>query len=68
MSFLIVPAVKSLSAGQVYTQKTDPQAIWDTPKRLSYGTGRRYISRDSSGGGRWIKAKVPEGWKIGYRI
>lgn len=48
--------------------RPDPQAIWNTPRRMP-GWKRpdgRYL-RSRSGGGHWEKDKLPQRWHIRYR-
>ena len=53
--------------GDIYLVRPDPQAIWrrggDNPKW--YSPDGKY-QRSSTGGGQWIKKRVPEQWKISY--
>jgi len=47
--------------------RPDPQVIWNT-KRVSPGwknAAARY-ERSNSGGGKWIKGKLPEKWQVSY--
>ena len=48
--------------------RPDPQAIWETPRRLPEWkrANARYL-RSQSGGGHWEKKTLPESWKIRYR-
>ena len=53
--------------GKQILVRPDPQAIWNTPRRMP-GWKRpdgRY-QRSRSGGGRWEKSKLPQRWKIRY--
>ena len=48
--------------------RPDPQAIWNTPRRLS-GWKRpdgRYL-RSSAGGGSWEKGRLPGQWQVRYK-
>ena len=48
--------------------RPDPQAIWDTPRRLGgwkHPDGR-YL-RSSAGGGSWEKGRLPGQWQIRYK-
>ena len=47
--------------------RPDPQAIWSTERRdpAWFRPNARY-ARSSSGGGRWVRANVPEAWQIHY--
>jgi hypothetical protein len=54
--------------GSFILRRPDPQAIWDTPKKLSqWQAADAVYERDRTGGGSWIKSKVPESWSIGYK-
>ncbi len=53
--------------GPYILRRPDPQAIWDTPKRLrEWKTADAVYERSPSGGGSWTKAAVPPSWTIAY--
>ena len=50
-----------------YLVRPDPQAIWETPRRLPEWkrANARYL-RSQTGGGHWEKKTLPESWQIHY--
>ncbi len=53
--------------GAYILRRPDPQAIWDTPKSLKeWSSADAVYERSSSGGGAWVRAKVPERWSVSY--
>lgn len=48
--------------------RPDPQVIWKTSVDMNgyNGLSAKYL-RSETGGGRWVKYKVPEEWKISYK-
>ena len=48
-----------------YLVRPDPQAIWETPRRLPEWkrANARYL-RSQTGGGHWEKKALPESWKV----
>ena len=53
--------------GEYTLVRPDPQAIWSTERNdpAWFRPNARY-ARSSSGGGRWVRANVPEAWQIHY--
>ena len=51
-----------------YLVRPDPQAIWETPRRLPEGkrANARYLRRQT-GGGHWEKKALPESWQVHYK-
>ena len=53
--------------GQYTLRRPDPQAIWSTPRtHPGWEKAEAAYARSSSGGGKWVKARVPEAWQISY--
>ena len=54
--------------GKYYLVRPDPQVIWFTPKedRRWRDFDARY-ARSNSGGGQWLRNRLPERWQIRYR-
>ena len=48
--------------------RPDPQAIWETPRRLPEWkrANARYL-RSQTGGGHWEKKALPESWQVHYK-
>lgn len=53
--------------GSYFLVRPDPQAIWETPRENPRwkDCDARY-ARSSSGGGRWVKSRLPERWQVRY--
>ena len=51
-----------------YLVRPDPQAIWETPRRLPEWkrANARYL-RSQTGGGHWEKKALPESWQVHYK-
>ena len=51
-----------------YLVHPDPQAIWETPRRLPEWkrANARYL-RSQTGGGHWEKKALPESWQVHYK-
>ena len=51
-----------------YLVRPDPQAIWETPRRLPEWkrANARYL-RSQTGGGHWEKTALPESWQVHYK-
>ena len=51
-----------------YLVRPDPQAIWETPRRLPEWkrANARYL-RSQTGGGHWEKRALPESWQVHYK-
>ena len=51
-----------------YLVRPDPQAIWETPRRLPEWkrANARYL-RSQAGGGHWEKKALPESWQVHYK-
>ncbi len=53
--------------GSYVLRRPDPQAIWSTPRSLpAWEKADAAYARSSSGGGKWVRARVPDSWQIGY--
>lgn len=54
--------------GKYILIRPDPQVIWtNVKKHPAWKTADGIYNRSSSGGGSWIKKKMPESWNIKYR-
>jgi len=53
--------------GRYVLVRPEPQAIWRTPRTHPrwQNPDARY-ERSQSGGGRWIKGRLPDNWQVGY--
>jgi len=52
--------------GSYVLRRPDPQAIWQTPKGEAWDLADAVYRRSDTGGGKWVKSRVPESWEIGY--
>ena len=54
--------------GRQILVRPDPQAIWETPRRLPEWkrANARYL-RSQTGGGHWEKKALPESWQVHYK-
>jgi len=52
--------------GSCVLRRPDPQAIWQTPKGEAWDRAEAVYRRSETGGGKWVRARVPEAWEIGY--
>ena len=50
--------------GKYILRRPDPQAIWQTPKDKSWERADAVYRRSETGGGKWIRAQVPDSWQI----
>ena len=54
--------------GKYILIRPDPQVIWtNVKKHPAWKTADGIYNRSSSGGGSWVKKKMPESWNIKYR-
>lgn len=59
--------MKSLSAGASTFCTSDPQVIWDTPKKeRGWKNMNGHYHRSSKGGGEWEFFDLPQQWQIHY--
>ena len=53
--------------GKYILIRPDPQIIWKSEKKNPlWNKADGVYKRASTGGGRWVKSKMPENWSIGY--
>lgn len=53
--------------GSYTLRRPDPQAIWSTPRTNSgWQRADAEYARSRSGGGKWVRARVPEAWQVSY--
>ena len=53
--------------GKYVLVRPDPQIIWkNAASHPAWRTADGVYKRSSSGGGKWVKNKLPEQWQIGY--
>jgi len=54
--------------GDKFLVRPDPQAIWNTPRRLNrWNSPDGQYLRSSTGGGSWVKKHLPGQWPIRYK-
>ena len=50
--------------GKYVLRRPDPQAIWQTPKDGAWERADAVYRRSETGGGRWVRSRVPDSWQI----
>lgn len=53
--------------GNYVLRRPDPQAIWDTGTDGAWSNADAVYRRSNSGGGKWVRSKVPDSWQIAYK-